>query len=487
MSVRIALGGIIHETNTYCPGQTPLEDFEIARGEEIVAENKGYRTFAGGMMDAAEAIGAEIVPVLTAVTSPSGTIARDVYESLREELLQGIANDGAIDAVALTLHGAGVADGYDDLEGDLCARVRAFIGPDTPLVISLDIHSNITAEMAEAVDCMFGDNFYPEIDGYERGKEAVSAIPRLLSGEWKPVIHVEKLPMLLPTTTTNHGPGAEVQARMWELEKRDGVIDVTFFHAFPYTDIPQVGSSVVVTTNGDRGLAVSTAKELASWIWERREDFRPEGLTPEEAIARAMAIEGGPVVINETSDNPGGGNLGEGTFVLRAMLEAGVTDACIGVVHDPEVLEAAYAAGVGENIHASLGAKHDDFHGTPIEGDFYVKGLTDGDVFLPAWGFREEFGKLARLQIAGIDVVVGGKRIQVVDPAVFLLNGIDVSRCKLVVVKSSQHFRAGFEPIAKAIVTADCPGYTTLVMSYFERHRAPGPMWPLDPNATYES
>jgi microcystin degradation protein MlrC len=483
--MRVALAGIIHETNTYCPGQTPLDDFEVRRGEEIVAHNRGYRTFAGGAIDAAEALGAEIVPILTADTSPSGTIARDAYETLRAELVEGIKNAGSIDAVALTLHGAGVADGYDDLEGDLCAQVRALIGPDMPLVITLDIHSNITPETAGAVDCMFGDNYYPEIDGYERGQEAINALPRLLGGEWKPVIHVEKLPMLLPPSTTNRGPAAAVQAMMWELEQRDGLIDVTFFHAFPYTDIPQVGSSVVVTANGDHDLAVSTARELARWIWEHRDEFRPETLTPAEAIARALVIEGGPVVINETSDNPGGGNVGDGTHVLRAMLEAGVTNACIGVVHDPEVLEAAYAAGVGEIIHAFLGAKHDDFHGTPIEGDFYVKCLTDGDIVLPAWGFRSELGKLARLQIAGIDVVVGAKRMQVVDPAVFLLNGIDVSRCKLVVVKSSQHFRAGFEPVAKAIITADCPGYTTLNIAYFDRHRAPGPMWPLDPAATY--
>jgi microcystin degradation protein MlrC len=483
--MRIALGGIIHETNTYCPGQTPLEDFEVWRGEEIVAKSKGYHTFAGGVIDAADALGAEIVPILTADTNPSGTIARDAYEALRDELLAGIRDAGALDAVVLTLHGAGVADGYDDLEGDLCRQVRALIGPDMPLVITLDIHSNITPEMADAVDCMFGDNYYPEIDGYDRATEAVNAIPRLLSGEWKPVIHVEKLPMLLPPSTTNSGPAAAVQAMMWELEQREDVIDVTFFHAFPYTDIPQVGSSVVVTTNGDGDLAVSTARELARWIWEHREEFRPDTLTPAEAIARALAIEGGPVVINETSDNPGGGNVGDGTYVLRAMLDAGVTDACIGVVHDPEALEAAYAAGVGETIHAFLGAKQDDFHGTPIEGDFYVKGLNDGDVFLPAWGFRYELGKLARLQIEGVDVIVGAKRMQVVDPAVFLLNGIDVSRCKLVVVKSSQHFRAGFEPIARAVITADCPGYTTLNIGYFDRQRAPGPMWPLDPAATY--
>jgi microcystin degradation protein MlrC len=483
--MRAALAGIIHETNTYCPGQTQLDDFEVWRGEEIVAHSKGYRTFAGGMIDAAGALGAEIVPILTADTNPSGTIARDAYETLRGELLEGIKNAGPIDAVALTLHGAGVADGYDDLEGDLCRQVRALIGPDTPLVVSLDIHSNLTQEMADTVDCMFGDNYYPEIDGYDRGKEAINAIPRLLDAEWRPVIHVEKLPMLLPPSTTNRGPAAAVQSMMWELEQRDGIIDVTFFHAFPYTDIPQVGSSVVATANGDGELAVSTAKELARWIWEHRDEFRPDTLAPAEAVERALAIDGGPIVINETSDNPGGGNLGEGTHVLRAMLEAGVTDACIGVVHDPEVLKAAYSAGVGETIRASLGARHDDFHGTPIEGDFYVKCLTDGDILLPAWGFRSELGKLARLQIAGIDVVVGARRIQVVDPAVFLLNGIDVSQCKLVVVKSSQHFRAGFEPIARAVITADCPGYTTLNIAYFARHRAPGPMWPLDPTAAY--
>ena len=502
MTLRIVLGGLSHETNTYavgCFGLTKLEDFAISRGDQIVERHRGTRTFIGGMLDAAEALGATVVPTTYAITQPSGTIAREAFEALRDEILAGIGDAlaaGPVDAVALDLHGAGVVDGIDDLEGELGGSIRELVGPDVPIVAPLDLHGNITERMAEVLDLMLGVHYYPHTDMYERGVEAIEAIPRLRSGELQPVTHVEHLPMLLPTSTTDFGPAKVVNELCWSLEREPGVVDCTFFHGFPFTDTPQAGAHVVVTTNGDRALAERTAKRVAAHIWEHREDFRAETETPEIALRRAAAIaaeKGGPVVVNDTADNSGGGAPADGTHVLRALLDAPPAGpAVFGFLYDPEVATAAHQAGVGATIDVRLGGKHDDLHGAPLALRAYVKALTDGRFTYSTpmlRGVAANYGPMARLQVkAGgstVDVLVGSARSQTFDVEVFLLHGIDVTRYDVVALKSSNHFRAGFSHLATEIVTADSPGLTTQRTEVFERQRASGPLWPKDPDATY--
>ena len=266
------------------------------------------------------------------------------------------------------------------------------------------------------------------------------------------------------------------------------MIDCTFFHGFPYTDIPQVGASVVVTTNGDPDLARRVAAEIATSVWEARDQFQTESLTPEIALRQAVAAVrtgGGPVVVNETSDNPGGGTPGDATHVLRAMLDLGLADELDAGRVRLHLRPRRGRPGprrrrIGAVIDVRLGAKHDDLHGTPIEGPVYVKTLTDGEfVFTSPMtaGRRARWGATARLQIGGpggLDVIVTSVRSQVFDREVFQLCGIDVTRCDLVVLKSSQHFRAGFGDLATMIITADSPGLTTLDVTVFTHDRADG-------------
>ena len=491
MTLRIAIGGITHETNTYadaCFGQTTVADFHIGRGEEIVEHNRNTRTFIGGMLAAAEELGAEVVPTFAAMAQPSGTIERASYDTMKSELLDRIEAALPIDAVALELHGAGVVDGIDDLEGDLAGAVRELVGSAVPIVAPLDLHGNITDRMAEVIDLMLGVHYYPHTDMYERGEEAVHAIPALLAGELRPTTHVEHLPMLTPTSCTDFGPAKATNDLCCKLETEPEVVDATFFHGFPFTDTPEAGAHVVVTTNNDVELARRTAKQIASFIWEQRESFRPETDTPELAVRRAMSATSWPVVINETSDNSGGGAPGDSTHLLRALLDAGVTDAVFGFMYDPEVAAAAHRAGVGATIDVHLGGTHDDMHGAPVELHAYVKSLSDGrfTYTTPMFqGVRTSYGPMARLQAPGIDILVGSERSQTFDTEVFLLNGIDVTKYKIVALKSSQHFRAGFGQLAAEIITSDAPGLTTERVEAFERTRPAGPLWPKDPSATY--
>ncbi len=487
--MRIATGGVIHETNTFCKGFTPASDFRQLEGQEIIEAHTGVRSYLGGVIEGCERHGYELVPVFVANATPSATIARVAYEGLRDRLLDGIRNQGPFDAICLTLHGAGVADGYDDIEGDIVRRTREIVGPDTPIVVTLDLHGNMTREMVEHADLCLPCHYYPHIDMYERGQEAIDLLAQIVSGELKPTSHLAILPMMISTTTSNLAPVSQINDLCFDKEEEPGVVDCAFCHGFAPADIPQVGITILATTNNDPDRARRVADDVARAIWERREEFPHKLRSADEAIEAALTTDGKPVILNEASDNPGGGGPGDGTHLLRAMLAARPADATFGHIWDPEVAEQAHAAGPGATIEIRLGGKHEELHGAPIEATAYVKCVTDGQFIQQSpmgQGARVNLGKMARLEIDGIDVLVSSRRAQTLDPEVFLLHGIDVMRNKIVAIKSSAHFRAGFEPIAHAIIQADTPGLNSVDISTFSYHRVDPPVWPLDPSVTWE-
>jgi microcystin degradation protein MlrC len=484
--MRIAIGGISHETNTFCPGLTSVEAFqrrEWLHGTEIFDTHQGIRSDLGGMIDACQRLGIEVVPTFSASTEPSARIAREAYATMRDELLAALRAAGPVDAVCLALHGAGVAEGAEDLEGALIGAVRQRVGPDVPILVTLDLHGNLTQTMVDEADVLLGCHLYPHVDMYERGVESVELAQQIVQGALRPAMHLTRLPMIVPAAATSYSPAKDINELCWEWEAGPGVVDVAFFHGFPYTDVPDVGLSVVATANGDPELARRASQAVARAIWERRDDFRSTLPKPAEAIQLALDTEGRPVVIAETSDNAGGGAPGDGTHLLRAMLDAGLADVCFGFIYDPETAAQAHAAGAGATIDVRLGGKTDDISGAPIEASGYVKSLTDGRFALTTpmgAGFKVDYGKCARLVIGGVDVIVSSVRTQTLDEGVFLLHGIDVTRYKIVALKSSQHFRAGFEPLAARIIRTDSPGATTEDHTRVPYTRVQRPIWPLD-------
>ena len=498
--MRIAIGGLSHETNTFCVAPTEVGEFkdrEWTHGEALVARHRGVRDYLGGMLAAAEERGVEVTPTFATRATPSGTIRRAAYEEMRAELLAGLeeAVRSGVNAICLALHGAGVAEDVDDIEGDILARVRGLAGPALPIVVTLDLHANVTEEMARHATALLGVNEYPHVDSYERGAEAVGLAADTVQGRVRPRTALVRIPMLVPTTATSQSPVREINARCRDWEGRAGVLDCTFFHGFAHTDAPVVAAAVVAVADGRPEAAGEAAADVARYAWGRREAFLKSAPEPAEAIRRALASEGWPVVINETSDNPGGGAPGDGTHLLRALLEARTAEACFGFIWDPETAAQAHAAGAGAVIRVRLGGKTDAMHGAPVETDAYVKGLTDGRFIQQSpmgRGARVDLGRMARLVIpapagasGGVDVLVSSVRSQTLDPEVFLLHGIDVTRYRIVALKSSQHFRAGFEPIAARIITADSPGLTTLDLTTFPYRRLARPVWPLDDAARF--
>jgi microcystin degradation protein MlrC len=339
--------------------------------------------------------------------------------------------------------------------------------------------------MVEHADLLIGNREYPHTDSYERGQEAVRLASRMAAGDIRPVMHLVKPPLLIPTIGTAFDPIRTINTYCREAEaSSEALLNCTFYHGFPYADIHEAGIAVLVIANDDPLLAEKAAETLAAKVMEHKPLFYPKHPSPDEGIELALQSGAGPIVLNETSDNPGAGTPGDGTYLLRAMLERGLSDACFAFIYDPQTAEQAHAAGAGATIDIRLGGKTDDLHGAPLELRAYVKALTDGQFVTTSpmgKGTRSNLGKSVRLQVKGLDIIVCSVRNQVFDEQIFLLHGIDVHGKRIIGLKSSHHFRAAFDPLCERIITVDSPGLSMFDFTAFRYERVRMPIYPLAP------
>lgn len=483
--MKLIVAKVFHETATFSTVPTTRAVFEAREwhsGASVVDFHRGNRTYIGGILAAAERSGVELNFAFCTSAYPSGIIRSETLHDIEQEFFTSIARAGEADGILLVLHGAGVAEGQPDLEGHLLRKLRERVGPDTPIIATLDLHGNLTAAMVDNATALLGVHLYPHTDMYDRGVEAVGLMEGVVRGKITPVMHFVKLPLMLPLTTTIAGVAADITAECSKIEATTGVLDCAFFHGFPYADTGHVGASVLVTTNGDPSLARNAARTIAEYTWTNKDRFFPTLLGPEEGIDTAMRSPLHPIVINETSDNAGAGAPGDGTHLLKPLLALGAANTCFGFIWDPAVARLAHEAGTGAIIRTYLGGKTDRLHGEPLWVEAYVKCLTDGRFVQSSpmgAGTRIDLGPSCRLQINSVDVIVCSARSQTLDEQLFLLHGIDVRTYKLVALKSSQHFRAAFEPIAEEIITVDSPGLSTLDLRSFPYSHLPNPLYPM--------
>ncbi len=495
-SARFAVAGIIHETNTYAAefsGMTPLRAFEQYGNDAVPVAFEQSNHQVGGFIEGARRAGVTLEYTFVGQATPSGTIEASAYALMKQEILDGIRATLPVDGVLLALHGAGVADGTEDVEGDLATAVRALVGPGVPIAAVYDLHGNFTEEMRSACDITLPCKLYPHTDFFDRGVEAVELLVQMLKGHLKPVVAMRRLPMLPYIVTTQDGfTPSLVNALCARLAKREGVVDCSWFHGFPYADIAAPCPTVVCTTNADMETAQALADEVADWIWNHREAFRPSFPSPAEGVAMALAAADGPIVVNEYADNPGGGTPGDGTHLLRALLAARPAPgtACFASINDAAVVAQAQAAGVGATIRVSLGGKLGRYQGEPIEADAYVKSITDGKfVNRPGAmfaGVRFDLGAMCRLVIDGVDVIVASRAEQIYDIEPFALHGLDVSEHRLIALKGANHFRAYYQHLAKQIISVDSVGLSTADITSFAREHLQGEYWPLSDKAQFQ-
>ncbi|HKG25720.1 MAG TPA: M81 family metallopeptidase [Thermomicrobiales bacterium] len=493
MVLRIALAGFAHETNTFASKHTGLDEFVAAglfRGEEVFGL-AGTNTVVGGVVDRAASVpDVELVPLLATSAIPGGLVTAEAVETIEGEIQDGLRRTRP-DAVILDLHGAMATELADDGEGTTIRRVRETMGAGTPIVVVLDLHANLSQEMVDLADAVLVYNTYPHVDMAERGAEAVDLAIRIAEGTVRPVSALAKLPLIppLPRQYSHVEPTRSIMERAYAFERLPLVVNVGIAFAFPYADCPYPGMGVVVTTDGDRDLAVRLAEEMKTFIWERREEFRPDVASVEQAVHEAMAEPVGPVVLADLGDNPGGGSACDGTALLWALLDLGASGAAFAVIADREAVDAAFAAGTGARLELSLGGKTDDLHGFPIPVTATVRSLSDGRFVHEGpvdTGRAETLGRTAVLVCDGrhgntVEVIVCERRVQPLDAAVFRSQGIEPMARKILVVKSSVHFRGSFTPLASRIIEVDTPGLTGVDFTRFPYRRLPRPIWPLDP------
>jgi microcystin degradation protein MlrC len=315
--------------------------------------------------------------------------------------------------------------------------------------------------------------------------ECIDRLVEIVGGAARPTVYLATAPMLLPSTDTNSGPGAAANRACARVEARPSVLDCTLMHGFPYADHEHANVSVLCTATDDF-TAREGAEYVAKWMWSHRDEFRVAHAGPDDAVREAVSTfgeRGGPVVIHETDDNPGGGAPGDGTHLLRALIAAGRPPGTLafGFVWDPEVAAQAHAGGVGATIDIRLGGKHDGLHGPPIEASAEVRAVSDGRWVLKALGAgsRVNMRAMACLRVGGVDVVVSTRRQQTFDDGCFEIHGLDVRDYEIIGLKSTKHFRAFYEPLATAIVTSDAGGITTERLDAFARKRDHRRLWPL--------
>ena len=485
--MRIAIGGISHETSTFVKTPTTLKDFEsgfgLFREQQVIDRFAGANICAGGFIDGAKKHGFEIVPLLWTFAYPSGLIVREDYELLKSEFLQRLKDEeaahGPVDGVLLDLHGAMVVEGIDDGDGDFIAAVREVVGLSRPIVVTHDLHGNHTQRRVDQADAIIGFDTYPHVDMAERGREAADLIVAMLRGEVRPVMALRQLPLFwnVPSQVTAHPPMDEVIRRVHELETRDGILSVTVATGFPWADVPDMGASVIVVADNDPSLARAAADELGDWIWENRQRWSCAPVSVLDAIERGEAGGKFPIVLADHADNTGGGSPGDSTEILRTFLQRRLPDAVILYIVDPEVVEQAHAAGVGKQFAVSVGGKSDPIQGPPVEMDVQVMALSNGDFTYdgPMYaGLTGNMGRSAWLRQDGVSVVVVTAHEQPLGSAFARTLGIECERMKYIAVKSAAHFRASFEKFAGVIINVDAQAIQTHEFSklkYQKRHR----------------
>ena len=463
---RIAVGGFLHETNTFAPTKANYEAFahRMRRGADVLKVMRNINAGLAGFIETAEASGWEAVPTIACAATPSAHVTEDAFERIVAMMIDGIASAGAIDGVYLDLHGAMVTEHLDDGEGEILSRVRKLIGKDVPLVASLDLHANVTPEMVEHADALIAYRTYPHIDMADTGRACAKHLALMLEGKNRFAKAFRQLPFLIPISwqCTKDQPMQGVYQKLIALQS-DAVPTLSFSPGFPAADFIDCAPSVLAygRTQAD---ADAAADAMVATVTGHESDFTGHIYSPDEGVRLAMELArtaSKPIVIADTQDNPGAGGDSDTTGMLRALVRNNASRAAIGMLCDPQSAMAAHAAGVGATVTLALGGKSGIPGDAPFEAAFVVEQLSDGKFVAPGpfyGGSRMDMGPSAALRVEGVSVVVSSRKAQLADQAMYRYVGIEPTKQAILVNKSSVHFRADFEPIAEKLLICAAPG-----------------------------
>jgi len=487
---RVLTGRFMHETNTFSRQKTDMalwrrRDFH--RDNEIPAAFRGTRSALGATFEAADKYGWILVHPVSANANPSGIVTDDAFEQIGGMILAAAEHQGPIDGVLLHLHGAMVVDSYEDGEGELLARLRQRLGAEVPVVVTLDLHANVTEAMADNASALIAFRTYPHVDMYERAWQGADLLERAMRGEVRPRTVIARRPMIYGLDRGRHqeGPMAELIARGEALEEAGEALAVSICAGFSRSNIRDVGPSVTVTVDAGSAHGQAIAEEFMDHAWATRDYESFTLLSVVEAVARAREGKPGdkPLVVADYTDNPGGGGYGDATAFLKGLVDAGIERVAFHAICDPEAAAAAMRAGIGPAT-LTLGGKTDPtMGGGPLTLSGEITHLANGKFIAygpMGGGLERDYGPSAVFRVGGVDIILITNNGQAVDLAQFTSLGIDPTRYTTVAVKSMQHFRAAFEPIAREVILVDTGALCSEIYTpeLFDKVRRP--VWPLD-------
>ena len=483
---RVAIGGLYQESHSFSPAPATMDEFEACihvRGAEMFERLAPMNHEVAGALEILT--DCECIPLLYGATAASGMpLRKQCYRALKAEYLALVRAALPLDGIVMTMHGAMAAEHIDDATGDLIAAVREIVGHTTAITVSLDLHANVTRQMAAFADALVGYHTAPHIDQKDTGTRAARVMMHLLDGGSVEQAHV-RIPMILPAENgqTTAGPFSEVMDLALELETRPDILSASAFSVQPWLDLAEVGSSVVIVTVGDARMAKQEANCLAREFWNRRSAFTPELMPYEQAIDRALSSDRRPFVFSDSSDAPSSGAPGDSTVLLSALLDRNVQDPVYLNMVDPTAVERAIEVGVGFSGEVTIGASLTDRFYTPVTFKGTVKTLFDGAFTFKGPGFNGvtfDMGRAAVWVVGGIHIVTMERGVLQWDPELYRCVGLEPTDARIVVAKSPAAFRAAYTELAHEIINIDAPGVCSPNLRAFPWRRVPRPIYPLD-------
>lgn len=480
--VKLFCGALGHETNSFSPIPTGLESFEcelfflpgelIAEGVEVWPEPlQGFR-------EKATEFGWDIHQSLCASATPSGLCNRADYEGLRDRLIDDLRAAMPVDAVALYLHGAMMAAGYPDCEGDILEAARKVVGPNIPIGVALDPHAHLTQMMVDNATIMVFFKEYPHTDVIDSAKDMMDLLSRCLDQDAVPQAAVHDVNMISMYATESE-PMRSFVEKMREAEKLPGILSISLVHGFPWGDTKDMGTKVLVYSDDDPELGQRVAMQFGEELFDLRHDTMSELPTAEEIVKEIANRGEGPLVLADCADNPGGGAPGDCTSIIHTLLKYKIEDIAVGPFWDPMVVQNAFAFGVGAKVPMRVGGKASPFSGVPLDLDFEVVALQrEAKQVVNDWAWP--MGDAALLRAGSLDIVVTSERLQAMNTDIFTCVGLDPAAKNVLVVKSAQHFAPGFRLIARDIKLVASEGALLRIGDPGRYQNLVRPKWPFD-------
>jgi microcystin degradation protein MlrC len=487
----IAIGSVMHESNSFSPIKTELKDFrddQFLMDKAVFDYHRGKSTEIGGMLEVLGKNGQNPHPTLSAIAIPSGPVTEEAFAAISGKLLEKLEKIQSPDGILLALHGGMGTESIPDAEAFLLRRIRESAGPKTLIGVTLDHHANISKDMLENSDFIIGYRTHPHVDQKDVGAKAAEIMLSFLEKKIRPVMKMAKLPLLLPGESSPV-PREKLLKKLEEIEKIKGVVSASFFIGFPFADINDVGACAVAVTDGNEKLAEDSADTLAALIWEQREKFTLPVVSLDEAIARAEKAGNGPAVFVDMGDCSYAGAAGDVTYFARALLEKGVKNAVVAAIIDSEAVDKCIKAGPGAEITLSIGGKLDTVNSKPLEVKGTVRLISDGrysgrDFYLVKT--EVDIGTAAVFNVRGIDIILVTRRMTTYDPALLCSLGIEPEEKKIVVLKGGMLNSITYRDIAKEIIPFKSPGFACWNFPELRYKRIPRPIYPIDKNTTWK-